>query len=54
MIDEKSPTAAATLARMRKREEKLAALLRERGWEVRPPARYSGQQNGRGSNPGRS
>jgi hypothetical protein len=30
-------TAAATAARMRAREERLAAELRERGWGVVPP-----------------
>lgn len=37
MIDEKSPTAAATRARMRASEEKAAARLRERGWLPIPP-----------------
>lgn len=33
-------TAAATAARMRGREERAAALLRERGWAAIPPEGY--------------
>lgn len=41
MADTKTPpatrTAAATRARMRARQERMAAELRERGWTVTPP-----------------